>query len=318
MTLGNALKHFDPAPNEPSAGYITPDDVKAAFTEAYADLGLPSYATIADLPVTNLKIGQTATVRQPPAMMLWNGTAWQNVSPDPHSQVTYSASSQNIADPAGAKDGDLIIILPGDPGGKTGAVFRRNGPTNWGQIGTIDDTPQTRVTHPNGTDVLVEVWDASLSRWQRTHYDSGWRTIALSDATLFQSVPVCRIRRIGDEVRLQVLAMVGTGALPSKPPKHIISLALAEGFTSDGYLPIPTGAIAPDMAPLTMATTDSRAQFDILALSGRVWAASDRMIINATWPTADAVPTSLPGTPDGAAPNQMLHEEHATQETPND
>lgn len=314
MTLGNALKHFDPAPNEPSAGYITPDDVKAAFTEAYADLGLPSYATIADLPVTNLKIGQTATVRQPPAMMLWNGTAWQNVSPDPHSQVTYSASSQNIADPAGAKDGDLIIILPGDPGGKTGAVFRRNGPTNWGQIGTIDDTPQTRVTHPNGTDVLVEVWDASHSRWQRTHYDSGPRAVLCADPAQF-GVWRASLRRVDAHVTLQFDAHVDAGTLNGAAARKWVSLIdVPLGFQSDWH--VFAGAVArynvdfldanyyPGRERLSAYSPDPDA---------RSWVAEDKVSGTLTWPTRDPIPTSLPGTPNGAAPNQMLHEEHATQ-----
>jgi len=57
---------------------------------------------------------------------------------------------------------------------------------------------QRRVTHPNTDDVLVEVWDESKSRWQRVHYDSGWRSLSLNAAVEDGWV---HVRRVGTQVR---------------------------------------------------------------------------------------------------------------------
>lgn len=64
---------------------------------------------------------------------------------------------------------------------------------------------RSRVTHPNTTDVLVEVWDVANARWQTTHYDSGWRDISASLTGLASGS--CYIRRLNQSVTVSCIGL---------------------------------------------------------------------------------------------------------------
>ncbi len=144
------------------------------------------------------------------------GVSWRNAG---GSQIAYTQvpSSQFIAEgttgtakatataPAGTTS-CIFYFVDGGPvvNGVTSVTVNRLG--FWKGAGGSFALPGTpilhtgrRVTHPNTTDTLIEVWDDGAGAWVVQHYDSGWRNVSgllASGATADRA----RVRRLGDRV----------------------------------------------------------------------------------------------------------------------
>lgn len=187
----DAKKQYDVESGDPAQGYITADDDKAVV-DILAD-EIDKKATLDDLydaaPVdysdaSGYSAG--AVVRYQQALYLAKRDTNAGQSPTsaagawlPLSLDAVASKAQHALVPADAKDQVPFGI---------------------------------RVTHPNTDDVLVEVWDAGLGRWQRSYYDSGWRDV-LADAAAVANVDLqnLMLRRVGNQCYLRVRMQSSTG-----------------------------------------------------------------------------------------------------------
>ena len=145
-----------------------------------------------------------------------------------------------------------------------------------------------RVTHPNTTDTLIEVWDDGAGAWVVSDYDSGWRDVTsllTNGWSGWVSDPRARIRRIGNVIHFQ---------------GHLKGSAA----TGNDLLTLPTGwRPGPSLRQPLTATDASNTGFRFVEANGGSdtikSAVRDALIFVAgSWVTKDtAVPTSLLGTP---------------------
>lgn len=149
----------------------------------------------------------------------------------------------------------------------------------------------SRVTRPNTDDVLVEVYDVTNTRWQVTHYDSGWRDVSSSASGLTGTDILARVRRIGHTVHYK-LYYTQTGA--------------ASGVTvlnAAGFLPTaPTLYVPIYSAALGAGTPSAELTASAVKIYSAAGANGGNVTAGLTWATSDALPTSLPGTLVSAAP----------------
>ena len=143
-----------------------------------------------------------------------------------------------------------------------------------------------RVTHPNTDDVLVEVWDDGLGRWQVTHYDSGWRNIsgALINGWAAASTGL-HVRRVGQQVRVRAGYLIGTGA------------------TTDAFYTVPIGFQRGSFT--SVVRVGNQAARSIVIDGVGVWRSDARestIYFEFAYDTDNTIPTSLPGALVSAAP----------------
>lgn len=149
-----------------------------------------------------------------------------------------------------------------------------------------------RVTHPNGDDVLVEVWDDGKGRWQRVHYDSGWRNVSSMLVNGWAATHL-RLRRQGATVSLMYYALNGASATSDE----FITGGLPLGFRPDW------------MRRFVVDLSSADTSFGLIQMNpGPGSVANNQRKITAgraelRWTTDDPIPTSLPGTLVTAAPN---------------
>lgn len=137
-------------------------------------------------------------------------------------------------------------------------------------------------------------WDDTNNREQLIWGDTGSRDITATflDPSKWAGGQL-KIRRVGSEVELRALALDNvTGVIGSVP---VLTGQLPLGFRNQHTL----SAIAVNV------TTISRVQMDFTATQATIFNVVDGGVstFTAKWQTADAWPTSLPGTADGTIPN---------------
>jgi hypothetical protein len=121
--------------------------------------------------------------------------------------------------------------------GSTGTVLYLDGIGLWKGAGGVWAMPGTpilhtgrRVTHPNTTDTLIEVWDDGAGAWVVDNYDSGWRDVSsLLVNGWSASTGYIQLRRIGSTVRLRCSALKGAASLTDR------ILTLPTGFQHPSY-----------------------------------------------------------------------------------
>ncbi len=176
---------------------------------------------------------------------------------------------------------------------------------DWAMPGVPITNLGHRVTHPNVDDVLVQKWDAGLGRWQTVHYDSGLRALVVTSGGSVTSgafastdwgpnasnAGYIHIRRINSVVycwiqwaEAKVANPTGSlvthadgfrsGAATSQFVIHVQNTQPNVFFTSAGNSSINRGAGTCNLG-------------DCIGRGGAM---------AAQWFTADAIPTSLPGT----------------------
>jgi hypothetical protein len=177
---------------------------------------------------------------------------------------------------------------------------------DWALPGSPITNQGIRTTHPNGDDVLCEQWDASSGRWQTVHYDSGWRDMAsLATANTGQTVTTLRVRRNGN--RVTFVASITNTAGGNRLPV----LTLPTGFRAAlaGYYTCPFDANPTSPVQIWYVAPGGAVQYAQAANAGRY-------NFSVEFTTDDAIPTSLPGTKQTAAPFLEQHEESAVQTVP--
>ena len=230
------------------------------------------------------------------------GVSWRNAG---GSQIAYTQvpSSQFIAEgttgtakatataPAGTTS-CIFYFVDGGPvvNGVTSVTVNRLG--FWKGAGGSFALPGTpilhtgrRVTHPNSTDTLIEVWDDGAGAWVVAEYDSGWRDV--SGLLESGASGVLKVRRAGPQVFLASYNLTSTtngmwtvpsGFRPSEPGDNkifpIVKYDGTAGVVSYGSV----GTNKIDMSPAGM----------------KGYAAA---LFTWSWQTLDAIPSSLPGTP---------------------
>jgi hypothetical protein len=163
------------------------------------------------------------------------------------------------------------------------------GTTGVGAWGPVAYPPaQVRATRPNATDRLVEVWDGTA--WLPTHYDSGWRDITGGLINGWASAVRVMVRRIGWAV---FFSINGTAASGWTAPEA--------GPVPEGFRPLVGTEVD---VPIARATRMER--IHVTAAGTLVLASPDGYDGNAaqmvSWPTDQALPQSLPGQTNTAAP----------------
>jgi hypothetical protein len=149
--------------------------------------------------------------------------------------------------------------------------------------------PQVRVTHPNVTDKLVEVWDGTA--WHVVSYDSEWRDITAT-ATLAETAVLTGlyIRRTDSIVTLQII-LSDSQANPSR----LILAPNPVGFRPNNranYFSIP--ADDSNIFPGVELRLNVRAN---ISYGGPTFSGTfDGTVM---WSTTNGIPTSLPGIPGG-------------------
>lgn len=158
---------------------------------------------------------------------------------------------------------------------------------------------KTRVTHPNTDDVLVETWDATQNRWQRTYYDSGWRDITgLVTPPSGMTGLNLQLRRVNYTIEY----ILGWNQNATVPPTPAFTFTVPVGFR-----------FASNLADLTTAFFSSSGVHSggVYSLSGGdqlafVAIASQNIRQSFTHSIRvsgdQAIPSSLPGTLSLAAP----------------
>lgn len=152
-----------------------------------------------------------------------------------------------------------------------------------------------RTTHPNTDDVLVQAWDSTQGRWQVAHYDSGWRDVATLLTSFTGAGDGARLRRVGGTV---FLAIRGTFNGLSVNVSNFFTQP--SGFTSSfntyGVIGVVTdGSTA-------VRHVDEGATGNVLRFRTNITADGVSTCGWLSWPTSDAIPTSLPGTLVSSAP----------------
>jgi hypothetical protein len=128
-----------------------------------------------------------------------------------------------------------------------------------------------RVSRPNGTDRLVEVWDGTA--WVPIHYNSGVRDISAMVINPLAGLAGW-VQRTGDVVTLHLgLEDVVSGEV-------VVTLPLGFRPSLDVYLP----RLYNDQPAIAFASGEVR-----VYQAGQTW-------LDATFPAAQQLPTSLPGT----------------------
>jgi hypothetical protein len=84
--------------------------------------------------------------------------------------------------------------------------------------------PLTRITHPNTTDTLIEVYDVPEGAWEVSRYWSGWRDITPAAPTGWTSVSDVRVARTNDIVTVMFSGVADSSGLGSL-------VTLPAGFT---------------------------------------------------------------------------------------
>jgi hypothetical protein len=159
------------------------------------------------------------------------------------------------------------------------------GPNGWAAaVRDAITANQVRVTHPNGTDVHVQAWDAGLARWQTVHYDSGWRDLGAGSLLNGWTASVTpRLRRIDGIVHLE-----GTVVGAAKTDYRALNIPA-------GFRPIGTGGGALFRTGSTTAIPWDRASSGNVRIF-QTDVVTGGILLDGSWSTSDAIPTSLPGT----------------------
>ena len=152
-------------------------------------------------------------------------------------------------------------------------------------------TTEIQVTHPNTTDILVKAWDTTSSSFKQVYYDSGLRALTPNspwNGTL-------RIRRVNDIVYFRASDMYGS----SSPSTSWVTVADGFKFASDNN-------IYPFIGWEGSSLTGKPFYFhgyngNIVNYKGQyfdatTWNSTKSVSMHGSWPTLDAIPTSLPGT----------------------
>lgn len=183
--------------------------------------------------------------------------------------------------------------------------FHRGAGGDWAMPGTPIVNLGRRVTHPNTDDVLVEVWDAGLGRWQRTYYDTGVRTLQAetlgNDCTI--SSNYFRLQRTNNTVMLNLYLICGpTTALGSTN----IIYTLPVGFRPRSGFDPRVVAAGPATRPIAVSSGGSlflSAFNSAGGFPGTPQAGDGETVwISMTYQTDEALPDTLPGTTAIAAP----------------
>ena len=154
------------------------------------------------------------------------------------------------------------------------------------------DRVRQRVTHPNTTDTLIEVWDDGAGAWVVSDYDSGWRDVSsLLDAGFTTKRPngVLYLRRIGDVCE----AKFAESGVPTASPGAMWT-SMPIGFRS-----LPAKATGVLLNADTGAATSASwlitgAVGDLFLTVG--WSTAP-LLGSLMWTTPKTLPASLPGTP---------------------
>ena len=159
------------------------------------------------------------------------------------------------------------------------------------------DRVRQRVTHPNTTDTLIEVWDDGAGAWVVSDYDSGWRDVSslLSNAAKFQTWDKVVMRRVGAQVQVTVRATVGTGTASGTTAGFTL-FTIPTGFvpveySSYGYAQTGFSGLAPNLSSIHNMST-----LNVLALGNVSSNWNNFAFGTVTWFTGDTLPSSLPGT----------------------
>ena len=205
--------------------------------------------------------------------------------------------------PAGAVKAKVYFYF--GPGGSAGDAFYVDKIGFWAGAGGDWAMPGTpivnlghRVTHPNVDDVLVQKWDAGLGRWQTVHYDSGVRDITSLVNAAWTTKTWVRLRRINNTVFVGANNLRGTASWVSP-------IVVPTGFRCVGHpAEIAGGVFREGAATGGMGYHQGYGDepFKYGGMFSGSWLATYQFNGGITYPTGDAIPTSLPGTLVTAAP----------------
>ena len=137
----------------------------------------------------------------------------------------------------------------------------------------------------------IFTWDTVNSRWQRTYGDTGWRLVALENSWAGSAY----IRRENNRVTMQVFNLAGAATLTA------VQYTIPAGFQGGGTTFFTARETAVSGAAV-WGQTRTVAEFR-KTLTGETYNAGTwSMTWESNWSTADAWPSSLPGSASGSIP----------------
>jgi hypothetical protein len=224
--------------------------------------------------------------------IFWLNSSGQVVSSldsaDAPSDGTWRVSSVTGVAPAGAAYASVFIRRSMSTVGDTHLVdslsFHVGAGGDWAMPGTPILNQGRRVSRPNGTDRLVEVWDGAA--WVPVHYDSGERQIG--GLMVNGWTGLLGLRRVGGFCRLKVQGIADGTAGQYLDPSTLPAGLGAGLFAIMTYRNGTTGAITTGRAGRVESAMPAAGQ----NLSSELVYIPDSL----------AVPTSLPGTLISTAP----------------
>lgn len=171
--------------------------------------------------------------------------------------------------------------------------------------GSVTAPVGTRYTNTAATTGAIEWIKATgtgSTGWRLAYGDTGWRnvtTLLHADWVATSAAPMCRIRRVGNQVTFQTRlspapAKVGTARVGA----HSFINPLPAGFVSDTYLAhgvTMLGSVQAGVTITSSSTNNLQTSMPTTAVTGN-WASGDLVHTAVTWTTNDAWPTALPGT----------------------
>jgi hypothetical protein len=170
--------------------------------------------------------------------------------------------------------------------------------TEWVRLGNIGaNQPETRVTRPNVTDRLVEVWDGAA--WIVLDYDSGWRDILSKvhdpEAAPGQTVGAMAIRRAGRLVSFRC----SMGDAASVFRRRLYALPQGWGALGTTYFSSPLDAAEAGTYQAFLAANTIEVQWGKPAGAGSLFSCEISWMLGPG--QFQIIPTSLDGAPIGLA-----------------
>ena len=267
------------------------DDTKIQLSSGLYTYDVP--ATAGQTYTFSVYVKSAATPRSALAVIVWRDAGGSGISTTTGTAVTTTTSGwtrvllTGVA-PAGTVHAQPVIAIVSSVADEVhyfdGFGFWEGAGGQW----ALPGTPITNLGFYTDESVGRRLfqWDANNARWQQTYSDTGVRLLHTAGASLLNgwvAGPVHRISRVGNMVTYHAY-LNGTGASTS------VAYALPAGFVPESTI----GVVATDASVARLVEVTSNVTV--------VNYGATEYYLSATWRTADAWPTTLPGSAVGSIP----------------
>lgn len=165
--------------------------------------------------------------------------------------------------------------------------------TTWASLPLTDNFVGRKMKVSAGLGLCVALWDGAA--WKvAPESDTGWRNVTIDTPALFQTIAVCRMRRVGNTVQYQARMTAGTGTITGQAANVKVSKTVPLGWYAQEYTYLPNISRT-DGTVLQVAHLSTNNTIDIWGVAATpVWSAGHILAFEIRWDTADPWPTVAP------------------------